>query len=183
MASSIVPRRITATEVLADRRALLESNMYWPHDYNASCGVWVSCDCPKCQEYYDPTGEETAKYLNMDPASFFTIQSDLLSFSFTQIAKGSLWFSLAPGIYFDNDARVRTLDGFIEQMTPPLAIRPSHILHVSKDFTLDRFFLSEDKTHWNRCSWKSGRSIYYAEGTNPPIPADAICARLKELFA
>lgn len=183
MASSTAPRRITAAEVLADRRALLESDTDWPHDYNARCGVWIYCDCPKCREYYDPTGEETAKYLNMDPTSFFTMQSDLPSFSMTQIAKKSLWFTVAPGIYFDADARLRTLDSFIEQMTPPLALRPSHILHVSKDFTMDRFFLSEDKTHWTRRSWKSGRSLYYAEGTNPPIPADAICVRLKELFA
>jgi hypothetical protein len=175
------PRRITASEILADRRALFESGTNWPHDYNAHCGVWVYCDCPKCRDYYDPTGEECAKYLNMDPASFFTDQSDLASFSMTKIAKESLWYAATPGIYFDDDARVRTLDGFIDQMTPPLAIRPSHILHIGKDYTVDRFFLSADKTSWIRRTWKSGRSVYYAD--NPPIPADAICSRLKELFA
>lgn len=178
-----IPRRITAVEILAELNELLHNGTCWPHDYNASCGLWVYCDCPKCRLYYDPTGEESAKYLNMDPRSFFTDQSDIPSFSFSQIAKESLWAAATPGIYFDNDARVRTLTGFIEQMTPPLAIRPFHILHIGKDRTLDRFFLSADKTYWIRRSWKSGRSIYYKEGENPPIPTDAICARLNELFS
>jgi len=177
------PRRITAVEILAELNELLHSGTYWPHDYNASYGLWVYCDCPKCRLYYDPTGEESAKYLNMDPRSFFTDQSDIPSFAFSQIAKESLWATATPGIYFDDDARVRTLTGFIEQMTPPLAIRPFHILHIGKDRTLDRFFLSADKTYWIRRSWKSGRSIYYKEGENPPIPTDAICARLNELFS
>jgi len=186
MASSIVPRRITAAEILAERQALRQELGYIPHGTGRgwSSMFWVSCDCPNCRDNYDPTGEESAKYLNMDPTSFFADQGEMASFSFSRIAKESLWFSVTPGIYFDDGGRVRTHARFIELMTSSdLALRPSHILHVSKDFTFDRFFLSEDKASWRRRTWKSGRSVYYPEGTNPPIPADTICARLKELFS
>ena len=179
------PRRISAAEILAERDELRKSLGSIPHGTGRgwSSMLWISCDCPNCRDQYDPTGEESAKYLNMDPTSFFTDQSEIPSFAFSQIAKESLWAAATPGIYFDDDARVRTLNGFIEQMTPPLAIRPSHILHIGKDRMLDRFFLSADKTYWVRQSWKSGRSVYYKEGENPPIPTDAICARLNELFS
>ena len=181
----VSPRRITAAEVLAERTALRSELGYIPHGTGRgwSSMLWKSCDCPNCRDEYDPTGEESAKYLNMDPRSYFTDQSEIPSFAFSKIAAESLWATATQGIYFDDDARVRTLKGFIEQMTPPLAIRPSHILHIGKDRTLDRFFLSPDKTYWTRMSWKSGRSVYYKEGENPPIPADAICVRLNELFS
>ena len=181
----VSPRRITAAEILTERTALRSELGYIPHGTGRgwSSMLWKSCDCPNCRDEYDPTGEESAKYLNMDPRSYFTDQSEIPSFAFSKIAADSIWANATQGIYFDDDARVRTLKGFIEQMTPPLAIRPSHILHIGKDRTLDRFFLSADKTYWTRMSWKSGRSIYYKEGENPPIPADVICARLKELFS
>lgn len=181
----VIPRRITAAEILAERTALRRELGYIPHGTGRgwSSMLWKSCDCPNCRDEYDPTGEESAKYLNMDPRSYFTDQSEIPSFAFSKIAAESLWATATQGIYFDDDARVRTLDGFIEQMTPPLAIRPFHILHIGKDRTLDRFFLSADKSYWTRMSWKAGRSVYYKEGENPPIPADTICSRLKELFS
>ena len=185
------PRIITATEILEDRRALFESNgsSYWPHDYNARCGVWVYCDCPKCRDYYDPTGEESAKYLNMDPTSFFTMQSALPSFSLTKIAKESSWAAATPGFYFDNGSLygVRDMKSFITQLTPPLALYPCHILHMGKQGVIDRFFLSDDKKSWTRHTWKSGNKVFYHDGENPPIPADtsnaALRQRVTELFS
>ena len=179
------PRLITAAEILAERAELRKSLSSIPHGTGRgwSSMIWIYCDCPNCRDEYDPTGEESAKYLNMDPSSLFTQQAEIPSFAFSKIASESLLAAATPGIYFDNDARVWTLDGFIEQMTPPLAIHPSHILHIGQNHTLDRFSLSTDRTYWIRRSWRSGRSIYYKEGENPPIPADAICSRLKELFS
>lgn len=186
-----LPRIITAAEILEDRRALFENGgvSYWPHDYNSRCGVWVSCDCPKCRDYYDPTGEESAKYLNMDPTSFFVDQSEIPSFSMTKIAKESFWAAAAPGFYFDNGSiyGVRDMESFITQLTPPLALYPSHILHIGKQGIVDRFFLSDDKKSWTRRTWKAGRGVFYKVGENPPIPADTSNAelrqRLTELFS
>jgi hypothetical protein len=180
------PRRITAAEILTDRRALFESDMNWPHDYTR-CGVWIYCDCPKCRDYYDPTGEECAKYLNMDPTSFFTDQSDLASFSLTKIAKESLWAAAGPGFYVDADAHVRTLDELIEQLSPPIALQPTHILHIGSNGVIDRFFLLKEKTTWHRRTWKSGRSFWDEEKKNLLVPFQtsniALCSMLKELFA
>ena len=180
-----IPRIITAAEILEDRRALFENggSSYWPHDYEAPC------DCPKCRDYYDPTGEESAKYLNMDPSSFFTMQSDIPSFSLIKIAKESFWAAAGPGFYFDNGSiyGVRDMESFITQLTPPLAIYPTHILHIGQQRAVDRFFLSDDKKSWTRRTWKDGRGVFYHDGKNPPIPADtsnaALRQRLTEIFS
>ena len=183
-------RRITAAEVLKEREELRSELGHVPHGTGRgwSSMFWVYCDCPNCRDEYDPTGQHTADYLNMDPKSFYTDQSDLPSFAFSKtLAKESLFFSATPGFYFDNDARVRQRDAFLEQMTPPLALYPRHILHIGTDGVIDRFFLSEDKSHWTRHTWKGGHSVWYKEGENPPIPFDtanqALRLRLNELFA
>lgn len=178
------PRIITAEEVVAERTRLREELGYVPHGTGGSY-FWVYCDCPNCSEYYDPTGAERAKYLNMDPTSFFAEQTDQPSFAFSKIAKESLLAAATPGVYFDADARVRTLESFLEQLTPPLALRPKHILHIGPGGVWDRFVLKEDQ--WIRRTWKKGNSVWHAEDENPPIPFEtsneALRQRLKQLFA
>ena len=181
-------RFISAEEILEERTALRKELGYVPHGTGRgwSSMLWISCDCPNCRDQYDPTGVESAKYLNMDPSSFFTDQSEVPSFAFSKIAKESQLFNAAFGFYFDNDVRVRTLEGLLEQLTPPLALYPSNILHVGPN-SIDRFFLSTDKTSWIRKTWKAGRSVWYKEGENPTIPFEmsneALRLRLKDLFA
>jgi hypothetical protein len=178
-----MPRLINATDLLEESRALSKDGQF-PHNYNSRTGVWIYCDCPPCRDYYDPTREESAKYLNMDFSSFFTDQADIPSFDFSTIAKDSYVFATTPGFYIDQ--HVRDFDTFISQLTPPLAIRVSRILHISKDGTWDRFFLSDDGTTWTRRTWKNGRSVYYKDGENPSIPADmgheALRRRFIELY-
>jgi hypothetical protein len=76
------PRLITAEEVLVERSDLRRELGYVPHGTGRgwSSMLWVSCDCPNCRDHYDPTGEESAKYLNMDFPSFFNDQSEKPSF-------------------------------------------------------------------------------------------------------
>lgn len=174
---------ITAEEIVAERVQLREQLGHVPHGTGTgwSSYFWVYCDCPNCSEYYDPTGAERAKYLNMDPSSFYTAQSDQPSFAFSKIASESFLAAATPGFYFDADARVRTLESFTEQ----LALYPKHILHISADGVWNRFALEENQ--WVRSTWKNGRSVWHAEGANPPIPFEtsneALQKRLKELFA
>jgi hypothetical protein len=181
------PRVITAAEILAERAQLRKELGSIPHGTGRgwSSMFWVYCDCPNCRDEYDPSGEESAKYLNMDPASFYTDQSDQPSFAFSKIAGESFLAAATPGFYFDSDARVRTLESFLEQLAPPLALYPKHILHIGPDRTWTRFFLKGDQ--WVRRTWKNGHSVWHAEGTNPPIPFEtsneALRQRLKELFA
>ena len=157
------PRNITAAEILTERAALRNELGSVPHGTGRgwSSMYWVSCDCPNCRDEYDPTGEESAKYLNGDYTSFFCDQSDIPSFAFSKIAKDSYWFSLTPGFYFDTGVHgVRTLDELLTQLTPPLALYPKHILYIGKDRVIDRFFLTKEDTTWTRRSWKDGRSIW-----------------------
>lgn len=183
------PRIITAEEIVAERTQLRKDLGYVPHGtgrgLDSTSFFWIYCDCPNCSEHYDPTGAERAKYLNMDPTSFFADQSDLPSFDFSKIAKESFLAAATPGFYFDADRRVRTLESFLEQLTPPLALCPKHILHIGPDRVWNRFFLKDGQ--WIRRTWKRGNSVWHAEGTNPPIPFEtsneALRQRLTELFA
>ena len=161
--SSRMPRLITAAEVIAERTALRQELGYVPHGTGNgwSSMFWVSCDCPNCRDEYDPTGEESAKYMNMDYTSFFCDQSDIPSFAFSKIAKESYWFNAEPGFYFDTGVHgVRSLDELLSQLTPPLAIYPKHILYIGKERVIDRFFLNADDTTWTRRSWKNGQSVW-----------------------
>ena len=175
-----IPRLITATEILAERNALRARLSYIPHGTKPQWGgyVEISCDCPNCRDHYDPTGVECAKYLNMNPTSFFCLQSDIPCFSFSEIAKESYIANAAPGFYFDDDRLVRSKDELLSEMTP----LPRHIFHISKDGVLDRFILSKDMTNWTRHTWKNGHTVYYKDGENLPISHEALRQRLFALF-
>jgi hypothetical protein len=180
---SEAPRMITAEEILAERRELLASEMYWPHDYNSRCGVWVACDCPKCRDYYDPTGEETAKYLNMEFPSWFDGQAEKPSFfGFSKVAKQSYFATIQKGFYIGNAKKPACLEDVMLVLTPPLPLKPKRIQHIS-DTAWDEFLLSEDKTFWTRRTYKEGRNIRYEDGTNPPILFGDLPQKLKELFS
>jgi hypothetical protein len=160
---SKMPRLITAAEVIAERTALRQELGYIPHGTGSgwSSMFWVSCDCPNCRDEYDPTGEESAKYLNMDYTSFFCDQSEIPSFAFSKIAKESYWFNAEPGFYFDTAVNgVRTLEQLLSQLTPPLALYPKHILYIGKGRVIDRFFLNTDEAKWTRRSWKDAHSVW-----------------------
>jgi len=180
--AAMEPRMITAEEILAERKALLASDQYWPHDYDSRCGVWVSCDCPKCRDYYDPTGEESAKYLNMEFPSWFDGQSERPSFfAFSPLAHQSYFAQIEEGFYIGNAKKAAVLDDVCLVLTPPLPLRPKRILYVGKS-AWDEFILSDDKTSWNRRTYEMGRLVWYAAGTNPAIPFADLPSKLKELY-
>ena len=167
-------RKITAAEILAERAVLSEQGNFTHGTGNGwSSMYWISCDCPPCRNEYDPTGEESAKYLNGDYTSFFCDQSDIPSFGLSEIAKESFIFSLKPGFYFDTGVHgVRTLDELLKQLTPLLALYPKHILYNGKGGTRDRFFLTKEDTTWTRRSWKEGRSVWDSKDETVSFPYD-----------
>ena len=177
-----VPRMITAAEILTERQELRNSDMYFPHDYNARCGVWVYCDCPPCRDHYDPTGEESAKYLNMEYPSWFDGQTDKPSFAFSKIAKESYLAHRLPGLYIGNAKKPASLEDVMMVLTPPLPLKPKRILHVVNGGNWEEFLLSEDKTSWTRRSYSNGHQNYAAEKDLAPIPYDELPATLKALY-
>ena len=168
------PRRITAAEILAER-ATLRTELGAVHHGTGrgwSSLLWVSCDCPNCRDKYDPTGEESAKYLNMDASSFFRGQVEMPSFGLSKIAKESLLYAAKPGFYLDWDSRMLDLPTLLERLTPPLAVRPRTILRICEDGTWDELVLSTDGANWTRRTYRNGRSVYYPEDENPAVPND-----------
>jgi hypothetical protein len=169
------PRLITAAEVLEERKALRSELSSVPHGTGRgwSSYFWVSCDCPNCRDNYDPTGEECAKYLNMDSTSFFRGQSEAPSFAFSKIAKESFLAYATPGFYL-KETRL-TVDELLTQLTPST----STILRIGEDGTWDEFILNGNA--WKRRTYKKGRSVYYKEEENPSIPSGELVQRLHEL--
>ena len=145
------PRRITGAEILDELNGLLNNGTYWPHDYNSRCGLTVSCDCPKCRLYYDPTGEESAKYLNMEYPSWFNGQGEKPSFVFSTIARESILAHAKPGFYIDSHSESLTLNDVIERLTPPLAVYPFRILHIAENRSWDEFvFVNKEGKEYAR---------------------------------
>ena len=169
------PRLIMAAEVLAELNELLNNGTYWPHDYNARCGVWVYCDCPKCRLYYDPTGEESAKYLNMDHESFFRGQSDQPSFAFSRLFRESYLAHSKPGFYVGKRRDCLSLDE-----VQAIAFQAPLILHISADRSWTEYIPSADETVWRRRIYKHGRSVWEKE-EDRNVPADELLAYLAEL--
>jgi hypothetical protein len=178
-----LPRMITAAEILAERQELRNSGMDFPHNFNARCGVWVYCDCPPCRDYYDPTGEESAKYLNMEYPSWFDGQSDVPSFYFSKLAKESYLGHRKPGFYIGNAKKPAALEDVILVLTPPLPLKPKRILHVVSHNTWDEFLLSDDKTSYTRRSYVKNHQEYVPEEKRTPIPFSELPATLKTLYS
>ena len=176
------PRMITAAEILAERQELLDSEMYFPHDYNSRCGVWVSCDCPPCRNHYDPTGEESAKYLNMEYPSWFDGQGDKPSFAFSKIAKESYLAHRQPGFYIGNAKKPACLEDVMLVLSPPLPLKPKRILHIVSGNNWEEFILSEDKATWTRRTYSNGRHNYFDDKNNAPISFAELPTILKTLY-
>ena len=179
------PRVITAEEVLIERSALRRELGYVPHGTGRgwSSMLWVSCDCPNCRDYYDSTGEECAKYLNMDFPSFFNDQSEKPSFAFSKIAKESYLAHLGPGFYIGNAKKPAALEDVVLVITPPLPLKPKRILYISEKNDWDEFILSHDKSTWFRHSFEKGRTVF--RGNDDPdkkIPFLELAKRLTELY-
>lgn len=182
---SAAPRLITAEEILLERSELRKELGYVPHGTGRgwSSMFWVSCDCPNCRDNYDPTGEESAKYLNMDFPSFFNWQVEKPSFAFSKIAKESYLAHMGPGFYIGNAKKPATLEDVVLVITPPLPLKPKRILYISQKNDWDEFFLSEDKSHWSRHSYEKGQSVW--RGNDDPdkkIPFLELAKRLTELY-
>lgn len=178
-----LPRMITAAEILAERQELRDSGTDFPHNFNARCGVWVYCDCPPCRDYYDPTGMESAKYLNMEYPSWFDGQSDTPSFYFSKIAKESYLAHRQPGFYIGNAKKPASLEDVMLVLTPPLPLKPKRILHIVNGNNWEEFLLSDDKTSWTRRTYKNGRQTYIEEKDRVPIPFAMLSTTLKTLYS
>lgn len=177
----MVARTITAEEVLAEREELLANGSNWPHDVNTSVGVWVSCGCPKCSGHYDPTGEETAKYLNMEYPSWFNgqyLKPDF--FGFSALSKESYLAHMGPGLYIGNAKKPACLEDVMMVLSPPLPLRPKRILHIAENNDWGEFLLSEDKKTWSYRMYVKGHMDYDLESF--PILFSELPWRLNELF-
>lgn len=179
--STTQPRLITASEVLEERKKQFDSGTYWPHDYNSRCGLWVSCDCPKCRSYYDPTGEESAKYMNME-LSWFNGQGEKPSFSFSELVKESYLVHTQPGFYIGSAKKPASLEDVVLVETPPFPLKPKRILHIAPNHDWNEFLLSDDNTYWSRRTYVRGQMSPYMDGQDQKIPFLDLAKRLQEIF-
>ena len=169
------PRLITAEEVLAERPTMRQE-MFAPH------ALTYICNCPQCANHYDPTGEETAKYLNMDYPTIFDGREQLPSFILSELGSESYLAHLKPGFYIGNAKKPATLDDVVLILTPPLVLRPKRILNIAYNYVWDEFILSENKQTWKRNTYIRGQSIWYKPGEYSAIPFAELPVLLTKLF-
>ena len=65
-----MPRFISATEVLTERKQQLRESGDPGHSGSGFWGFMPDCFCYNCRTHYDPTGAEIAAYLNCMPSFF-----------------------------------------------------------------------------------------------------------------
>lgn len=172
------PRLITAAEILAERAALRTELGHVPHGTGSgwSSMLWISCDCPNCRDEYDPTGEESAKYLNMEYDSFFRGKSEMPSFAFSKIAKESFLAAVKPGFYVGKRTDCLSLEGASE-----VALQAPHILHISTGGIWNEYIQTEDESVWRRRTYKGGRSVWYEKEEDKVVPAAKLLEHLTTL--
>lgn len=169
------PRLVTAEEVLKERAlykaASIDSTIYSWH-------VGAST------EFFDPTGEETAKYLNMEFSSTYARTTKLPTFGWSRLAMSSYLAHLKPGFYIGNAKKPSVLNDVIMVLSPPLALNPKRILYISPDYVWDEFIRSECRTYWTRYTYIRGQSLWYKPTDyDMNIPNAEFTARLKYLYA
>lgn len=171
------PRFVTAEEVLAERAIMREEMLFAPHV------MTYVCNCPQCGNQYDPTGEETAKYLNMEYPTLFDGREQLPSFVLSELGSESYLAHLKPGFYIGNAKKPATLEDVVLVLSPPFPLHPKRILHISYNYVWDEFILSESKQTWKRNTYIRGQSIWYKPDEYSAIPFEELPALLIELFA
>lgn len=166
------PRLITAEEILRERAVLRAEKGNISHGTGRgwSSYMWVYCDCPNCRDEYDPTGVESAKFLNMDHTSFFRGQNDIPSFSSSKLVYESFYYAAKPGFYIDADTKRYDSMELNIMLSPPAQLNPSTILYIHEDKTWDEYVLTQERTCWMRRTYKAGRCVYYSETDYLPIP-------------
>jgi hypothetical protein len=162
------PRLITAEEVLAERASMREE-MALSHVFTYVCDL-------------DPTGEETAKYLNMEYPSIFNGREHLPSFVSSELAKESYLAHLKPGFYIGNAKKPATLEDVTLVLTPPLPLRPKRILNIAYNYVWDEFILSPATMTWKRNTYIKGQAIWYKPNEYTAIPFAELPVLLNELF-
>jgi hypothetical protein len=168
------PRLITAEEVVAERKAYdalgLESAIYsWQK------GV--------CAEFFDPSGEETAKYLNMEFSPAYMGTTKLPDFTWSMLARSSYLAHLKPGFYIGNAKKPALLQDVLTLLRPPFPMKPKRLLYISPEYLWDEFILSACRRFWTHYTYIRGQSVWYKpEEYDAVIPCAEFAQRLSHLY-
>ena len=120
------PRTITPAEVLEERRTgpgfddIRRTG--GGHDGSGFFGFMPSCFCINCRNYYDPTGEQTAAYLNCEP-SYFGHGAYQPSFFGSDLWKISYFLNRKDGIYWNSGKPVDMIS--LEELAASLDTSPA----------------------------------------------------------
>jgi len=164
---------VTAKEVMLDREATRIANAVY--EYSSLHGFMEICPCPNCRDEYDPTGKESAAFLNCEP-SYFDKFSFIPIFS-PELFKKSFYSSRKPGIYVQGP-----IGGMIFP-SPLKAVRnaildekPSpHILRIFPDGVQDHYYLNESG-NYSRFTYVMGLLFLYKDSSQKEVsPENLLC--------
>jgi len=165
-------RSVTAKEVMIERDAARMTDS--GHDGSGFYGFMPNCPCPNCRDQFDPTGKETAAFLNCEP-SYFDKNAFIPTFS-QQLVKNSFYNARKPGIYLQGP-----MGGMIFS-SPAKAVcnyvlseNPSpHILRILPDGVQDHYYLNPSG-NYSRFTYVMGQLFKYNDSSDKEmIPSKVI---------
>ena len=173
------PRTVTAAEVLAERASARKVDP--GHSGDGFYGFMPSCHCPNCRDYYDPTGEQVAAYLNCQP-SFFDKLAYLPEFGVSELRTYSFYNARKPGIY------VQGLPGSAMLFPSPLKAarnallmqQPSaHLVKLYENGVEDHFYLNATG-NYSRFTYVKGE-LYMYKGGDKEVSPEKVLSKMTVL--
>ena len=175
------PRPVTAAEVLAERAA---SRKVDPgHSGNGFYGFMPSCHCANCRDYYDPTGEHVAAYLNCKP-SLFEKTAYLPEFGSSELRTYSLYNARKPGIYVqgpDSQSAMLFPSPLKAARNAVLSEQPSHhLVKIYENGVEDHFYLNSTGKY-SRFTYVKGELYIYKDASDKEVSPEKVLSKMTVL--
>lgn len=156
------PRLIRAEEIVAERKKALLQGLFHTTNRDELIANLHSrtpnCSCLICTANVDPSGNETAAYMNCAPSSFDKTVY-LPTFLGSQLFDYSFYKNRTTGLYLSNEtspimifcSTVASLKYSLTQNPPP-----SHILRLYDKSIEDHYYLNKEANLYSRYTYMNG---------------------------
>ena len=171
----IFPRAILAEEIMLERTAARKIDP--GHSGDGFYGFMPNCPCPSCRDHYDPTGKETAAYLNCEP-SYFDKIAFIPSFP-PEIFKYSFYNARKPGIYVKGPFGGMLFSSPVKAVRNALLMEPqsSHIVKLYENGVQDHFYLN-DAGNYSRFTYVKGELFIYTNDADKDVSPEKVLSKM-----
>lgn len=173
------PRPVTAAEVLAERA---EKRKVDPgHRGDGFYGFMPVCHCPNCRDYFDPTGEHVAAYLNCEPSCFDKL-AYLPEFGPSELRTYSFYNARKPGIYVQGPSGGMLFSSPVKAVRNAVLMQPPspHVLNLYENGVEDHFYLNATG-NYSRFTYVKGELYIYKDASDKEVSPEKVMSKMTVL--